>query len=220
MSDLSEAPRSGNAFTGKLGPLPVWAWGTLGAALILFYVYYRKGKASSGLVTGASVTGASPSNVSNVPLQDVATTNTGSAGGVADTNSSWLQQGIKQGSDLGFTPLDTETALRNYLNGAPLTQAQANIVNAVEKAQGSAPQGIGGTPSVEPTTTPAAPSALDQTLGTLGGTPLRDQIITDYSQILGRMPSRAEVNYWEASGQTPQQIRNNIAGSPEAGKAQ
>ncbi len=156
MSDITEPPRAssrgGNAFGGKLGPLPVWAWGVLVAAVILFYVYSRKGK-TTGLVTGPSVTAASPSNVSNIPLQN--TGGGGTQGGVADTNTSWLQQGIRQGSDLGFTPLDTETALRNYLNGSPLTQAQANIVNAIEKAQGSAPQGIGGTPSVISDTTPA-----------------------------------------------------------------
>ena len=153
MSDLTEPPRgrSGNAFTGRLGPLPVWAWGAIVGALILAWFYLRKrtptSGATSGATTGASVTAAYPSQVSNVPLQNTANV-TGNTSGTADTNTSWLQQGIKQATDLGYTPLDAETALRNYLDGTPLTSSQANIVNAVETAQGSAPQGLGGTPSV------------------------------------------------------------------------
>lgn len=215
MSDLTpQAPRStGSGLSGKLGPLPVWGWGAIVGALVLLYLYTRKKQgASTGLVTGPSVTGASPSNVSAIPIQDVATTNTGTSG-VADTNSSWLQQGIKQATDLGFTPLDAETALRNYLNGTPLTQSQANIVNSVEKAQGSAPQGIGGTPSV---TGSSSQSPVDQAKATVGGSPLRDQIIDDYWQILGRVPGRAEVNAWEATGASAAQIRAGIANSKEA----
>lgn len=39
---------SGNVFTNKIGPLPVWGWMAIGLLLALFYYLYKKNSATSG----------------------------------------------------------------------------------------------------------------------------------------------------------------------------
>jgi hypothetical protein len=64
----------------------------------------------------------------------------------------------------------------------------------------------GATPATATPTAPAAPAD-----------PRRAQIISDYQMILNRTPGTYEVNAWDATGSTLDQIRQGIVASPEAG---
>lgn len=151
-------------FKGKIGPLPAWVWGLILGALIVAWMWVRRRNQTAASNTAAAQTDAvqetSPNsqllagiNTSGIPLSSLTGATT-----VPDapnqTNASWLAQGIMKGSDLGYTPLDTETALRNYLNGTSLTPTQTQIVNSILSALGTPPQGINGTPS-QTTTQPS-----------------------------------------------------------------
>lgn len=41
-------PESGNVFTRKVGPMPMWAWMGIALALAILYYLYKKNKANSG----------------------------------------------------------------------------------------------------------------------------------------------------------------------------
>jgi len=47
-------PSSGNAFTRKLGPLPVWAWMGIGLAIALAYYFIKQNKAGNANNAAAS----------------------------------------------------------------------------------------------------------------------------------------------------------------------
>ena len=49
------------------------------------------------------------------------------------------------------------------------------------------------------------------------GDPRRAQIVADYQTFLHRTPGTYEVNAWDATGSTLDQIRQGIVASPEAG---
>ena len=62
------------------------------------------------------------------------------------------------------------------------------------------------------TPTPATPAAAADP-----GDPRRAQIVADYQTFLHRTPGTYEVNAWDATGSTLDQIRQGIVASPEAG---
>ncbi len=55
----SRSPESGNVFTRKLGPLPMWAWMGIGLAVALGYYFWKNNLSSSGSSTPNQTTASS-----------------------------------------------------------------------------------------------------------------------------------------------------------------
>jgi len=62
------AQRSGNIFAQRFGPLPLWGWMGIGAALALAYWYYNKKKQASQVAAGVSADSGAASGTTDSSL--------------------------------------------------------------------------------------------------------------------------------------------------------
>lgn len=148
----------GEAFTRKLGPLPVWVWG-VGIAAVYVLVIKRKGGASStaGSATDpAGNTGAIDPATGYVygTSQDTsalgAQSSTGSSGSVSGSggstiagqyasNDAWGRAAINFLVGLGIDPTEANSAIGNFLASQTLTTQQQADVNLAIQSMGAPP---------------------------------------------------------------------------------
>lgn len=171
----------------KLGPLPVWLWGTIGAGAVILGRNLRgrvKAAASTGPASDAggeppaasapeagSSTGRpslfppSPANAYDTVVSDPAA----STSPATNTNPDAWRRNAEQWAldNTQWSGIVITTAIRRYLDGAPLSYADASIVNTVIRAIGPSPTAPEiilqpgadpGNAPVPPNTTPVTPA--------------------------------------------------------------
>ena len=153
-------------FTAKMGGLPVWVWALiLGLILVAGMYWYRaRGVVVAAPAGGATGTGALDSLIGGggtVGSPSSAVGGDTSSGSDFVSNATWLAQGMALLIGQGMSPIAAQQALEHYINGDPLTPAEADGVNRVVAAKGIPPQGTTATPSLvsETPATPATPAA-------------------------------------------------------------
>lgn len=146
MSDGEGMPHMhGGAFSKKVGPLPVWAWGLIVGALIVAYMWYRnRSSASNGVASTLAGTtdpygnaGLYTGNDANAANANLATASTSKA---IRTNAAWVRQAIQYMTGKGRNPLAVQRALTAYLAGRTLTEKQDKIVSEVLTHVGTPPK--------------------------------------------------------------------------------
>ena len=144
----------------KLGKLPVWAWGIIGGTVVLGGYYFSKARKNArdpnaaantpatdnlaSVFTGMATPGQTDNATLPVDGYSGGTISTGdNALGDAnlETNVTWLNRGIKVATSQGKSSLSSTTALQKYLQGKPVTNEEADIVNIVLSALGYPPEG-------------------------------------------------------------------------------
>lgn len=135
------------SLTHKLGPLPVYAWGLIGAGIFVGYYVYKKRTSSSGdsatgsaadLLAGGSTDGGSGTG-------ELATTGGSSTGNGGSDSPSLAQWGANVSNWLagqGATPQDADNAISAYINGQTLTADQETLVNKGLAQFGAPPSGL------------------------------------------------------------------------------
>jgi len=178
MSDA--APR---ALTAKLGPLPVWLWGALGAGVVALGRNLR-GRRSTADAAPASDAAAGegpaasapeaggPAMAATVPSLFPAIPANGYSDGAStapaptSTPDGWRRAGERWALDnLQWSGIVITSALQRYQEGAALNAADVSIVNAVIRAIGPAPDApqIILQPGVDPGNAPTPPNSTPVT---------------------------------------------------------
>lgn len=149
------------ALSARLGPLPTWAWGVIGAGAIIGGRSVRARLAAAPAPvsdaggeppdatapeTGSSPTGgrpslfATPANPYTAEVGDQAGDTTPAPAGAS--NAAWKRSGEQWALDnLQWSGIVITSALQRYLDGSPLSYSDASIVNSVIRAIGPAPEG-------------------------------------------------------------------------------
>lgn len=163
-------PEAGNALTRKLGPLPVWAYGAIVAAIAWGLWYWRGHSASQ--VNPTAVTTVPPMNAgdisgANAPQPQVPYSGTISTFPLTPasptTNAQWAKFVSDSMIALGYAPDNVNNALSAYVNGNQLDQTSKSLVDVALQKFGNAPEGIlpvkaaPPAPAPAPAPTPAPP---------------------------------------------------------------
>lgn len=130
-----------NTFTQKLGPLPVWVWGSVAGLAVLAYVYFGP-KGAAGNTAPATTTLATTTDTGyKADGSNTGSTYTTPVATPIENNQSWLTSAVNMVTGSGVSPLDAQTALQGYLQGDELTASQSDIVNKALALKGVAPEG-------------------------------------------------------------------------------
>jgi hypothetical protein len=117
-------PESGNVFTRKIGPLPMWAWMAIALVLALIFYLYSKNKAASAAQnSGTASTGAASGGVN-------------SPGGV---DASLVPQFVNQNYENSTPPAAPNVTVNNTIpqSTATVTQPSAPGYGQAGPANGS-----------------------------------------------------------------------------------
>lgn len=162
---------------GKLGPLPVWAWGVIvGLVLVAgVFIYSRRSSSDDGTpsIQGtaidpqgyqtAGISGGSAS--SSDPTPDTTTPD-------YESNASWLNKASADVADfLGGSPSAIYAALRKYLTGETVTSAERKYIDAALTRTGNPPEGTYGvsdTVDPKPVTPKPTPKPKPKPIKSLG----------------------------------------------------
>lgn len=163
---------------GKIGPLPVYAWGGLIGLGAVGFMYWRSSKAASTAAAPAADTSAATTDSIDGAFTPGTTSGSGTASDVTDTgtsdtsalptNQTWLSQGVAFLSGAGVSALNAQRNLSDYLNGITLTASQAASIEPWLSKAGLPPEGA-PTPHILPA--PKAPAATIAPVGHVTGTP-------------------------------------------------
>jgi len=157
------------AFTRKLGPLPVWVWGA-GLAIGIYLWRKRSGGTGGqqtdpagnvGMIDPATgyVYGSSQDQAGlaahNSTSTDTSSPSGSTTAGQYPDNASWGRAAVNYLVALGTDPTSANEAIQQYLSSQTLTPQQQALVNLAVQGLGAPPQlpGPTGTPP-PPITTP------------------------------------------------------------------
>lgn len=167
---MPDAPSAsaGNVFKGKIAGLPTPVV-ILVVAGGIFYAYWRN-KQGSGSSTADSGSGSSDQSGQNgagtvvTGTSPITTPNTSTTPTYTD-NLDWTNHALQwiAANPNVANPIVAGTAIGVYLNGGALTQAQANIINAIITAIGPPPVPPEGNVIITPTPAPVAPPPVPVT---------------------------------------------------------
>lgn len=157
------------AFTKKLGPLPIWAWGAIPAGSYVVYKYLHKSSApvvdsgTAAIDTGDVGSADDFSNgLSNASGGFIANTSNGTSNvatqpAVTD-NLTWGKEAQNYLVALGVSVTDAATAIASYLygTGQTLNASQSAALAEAIKHLGTPPEGV----IIPPPTTPVNPPAI------------------------------------------------------------
>lgn len=147
--------------TDKIGGVPVWVWGVIIGGLVVVWTWVsRRGSSGAAPASGAANISSEEATALNGALQGLSsgsnplTSGVPSAAEPGETRSNdwWLNQSLVHVLSLGASPLTAQRALQKYLQGQPLTEAEAKIINQAVTKYGLPPQGVSDIPTVEPST--------------------------------------------------------------------
>lgn len=166
MSDAPEIVRH-DGFGRKLGPLPIWGWALILAAVAFVWVRFFSGKGSTSTAS-SSAAGALPNVMTTggyLPISASSTSSGTASPGSYTDNQSWENAAMQQASAYGSTPVALQQALSNFLQGGTLTQEQDSVVNKVIQAIGAPPTGTNGVSNVQSSWQQQAQQILDLAFG-------------------------------------------------------
>lgn len=163
MSDETGVFRE-DGFGRKLGPLPIWGWAIVLAAVVFIYVRFIGGRGSAGASSaGGSASAAYPNVMTTggyLPAgQGSGSQPVGMPPAMFTDNTAWENAAIQSASQFGSDPLSLQQAIDQYFKGSAgqITSNQKSLLNRVIEAIGAPPIGSanGGTPAVsDPNVTP------------------------------------------------------------------
>jgi len=151
----------GKWYKEMIGPLPAAAWlGVVGVALA--FSIYRK-KKNPVTTTTTPDPGLQDGSIS--PAGNIGVTGGGGGSGgtspnggqVITDNTQWYSRAMSDLVGRGYNPVLCDTALRDYIEGNALTDAETAIVNEALILEGPLPQPPPPAP-MHPTTTPQGPT--------------------------------------------------------------
>lgn len=157
------ADGKGNPLTKKVGPLPLWGWGALGAAAYLVYRYISSSSssASSGVVPVAPTTS-----------QPVDIPGTSTSGGTTPTSFStlgeWVDAALGQMTGANYTPVQASNDLNAWLSGSCVSQAGYAALNGILTSIG-VPPGYSTAPNVSVCPGATSGGSSGSTSGSGGG---------------------------------------------------
>lgn len=149
MSDIDNPLPKGNFLTGKLGPLPVWAWGAILGGLVLgVYLLRNRGAASTA---GQTEEGSALDTIgyTTTGLANKEDDTTSDASGEQRDNQSWLSQAISGTANaLSASPAQVSSVLSRYLfDGGSFNATEQKYIDKAINLYGAPPQGTGGSSS-------------------------------------------------------------------------
>jgi len=135
-------------FKGKLGPLPVWAWGAIVGLVVVGYIWYS-GRTDSGNSDGVATATDAVGGAADAAFDAIDGAFKPSASGSslatdtpeesADSNVAWGMRAVQYLIGLGTAPITAQQAVTAYLNGDPMTSEQQALVNAAIGSVGQPP---------------------------------------------------------------------------------
>jgi hypothetical protein len=149
--------------TERLGPLPVWVWGAAAGGGILAYQYVRQRRAGPATAPSAALTTAAPAASPSVPATSSADGSffaggtytpgsggngaygspvTATAGPAAITdNDEWIRAAttLVAASNSGLGIIQIGEALKAYIDGRPVTEQQAAIIELALRTSAGQP---------------------------------------------------------------------------------
>lgn len=164
MSDVDIPHPKGNMLTGKLGPLPVWAWGAIiGGGALAFYLLRNR---QSATVTANATTGealdtvADPWTGPTTGTSNAAPVNPDSSTGGTTDNQSWLNLAISgTANKLSASPSAVSSVLSRYLyDGGSFTKQEQTYIDTAIQLYGAPPQGTGASSSFPSSATSGQPA--------------------------------------------------------------
>lgn len=124
--------------TRKIGPLPLWAWLGIGAA-IGYYIYKRNQTAQA---TAAAVAGGSQQAAADTQTTLSPSGLTGGGPGMQyASNADWATAAADAAIQAGFNPTEVENAISNFLSGSTQDSQGEAILNWILQNFGSPPSG-------------------------------------------------------------------------------
>lgn len=154
MSDIGET------VTGKLGPLPVWAWGGIAAAVSLGVYFLYRGKSSGTASAGSIVQTPATSDGSDYATSGLSS-NGGSAGTITSSDSivDWITRSASALSgQSGLSASDVIATLTHWWQGDTLTSAQKAVVDRAIQLQGQPPELPQAISAIKDPTVPVTPA--------------------------------------------------------------
>lgn len=145
---MSDTPDTGgNAFTRKLGPLPVWGYAAIIVGVGVVFWYWRKHSASQVNPTTVSTvppTGAADTSGVNQPQMPYSGQVTSFPQGTAapQTNAQWAKFVSDSLIANGSPPDLVNNALSAYVGGGTLDPSQKSLIDVALQKYGNAPQGV------------------------------------------------------------------------------
>lgn len=137
----------GDSFKGKLGPLPVWAWGAIVGCVVVAYMWFNNNSDGGATDSADGEETASASRVYDAidgafqPSANGGSLATEDTPETVDSNTAWSLRAIAFLTASGVSPLTAQSAVSAYINGKSLTTAQRKMVD-------DAIVGIGQPPAV------------------------------------------------------------------------
>lgn len=206
----------------KLGPLPVWGWGLVLGLVLVFVIWHRSRSTSGTNAPGSINTGVDPNAFDNAALYSGnnanasnATAATASTEAGLRSNAAWLRAGVQYETGKGRNSLNVLRALRRFLAGSPLSQAQSDIVSDVLKNVGVPPKEpktvspVRKPAHTEDHTTPGTKPPAVRASGMVAKTPVNDLEIIP-RQALTSIPPHVVTT--AEPGDTPASVAQQVYG--------
>ncbi len=139
-----KAASGGKGLKKKLGPLPYWGWGAVGAGTFLVYRYLKARSAANANTAASGLTGGSliPNDVGLPNPQNEPAGNFSSV-------AAWTQAALAFLTSGGMNPADALNAVTSWLNGNCVSQAAYNgLGQALASNQVGLPPGFTSVPTL------------------------------------------------------------------------
>lgn len=140
-------------FKGKLGPLPVWAWGTIAAVggLIVYYLYSRS-KATATKGTQAAIAPGAGSGSANFDAMGyqtlgLAANQSDSSPQITDTdtNQKWISRAAASvANTLALSVSNVTATLQRYVAGYSPAPREQKVIDEAISSYGQPPQPVTG----------------------------------------------------------------------------
>ena len=189
------------SFKGKLGPLPVWAWGAIIGVIVIAYVWFSGRTDESP--DAETETAATPTPtiglgdaIDGAFLPGTANGGGGGATGIAETvgtGTGWVVPGDVALIGKGTAPLTAQAAISKYLDETTLTAAEGALVNTAIGLVGQPPESVGIPKVSAPTPTVVYTKYVRKINGQIYGVTAEgvETAITDAQYIALGMPALA-----------------------------
>ena len=146
------------AFSGKLGPLPVWAWGAIVGCGIVAYVWFS-GRTDGSTDIADDTTSGDVDTATSGSVADAidGAFKPGTASGssdaddipeTVDSNTAWGLRATSYLVTQGISPVTAQRAINAYLNGDAMTADQSDLADKAIIGIGQPPSAVELNPTV------------------------------------------------------------------------
>lgn len=189
------------SFKGKLGPLPVWAWGAIIGVIVIAYVWFSGRTDESPDAETETAATPTPTIGLGDAIDGAFLPGTANGGGgrdtdipeSVDTNTAWGFRAVAALIGKGTAPLTAQAAISKYLDETTLTAAEGALVNTAIGLVGQPPESVGIPKVSAPTPTVVYTKYVRKINGQIYGVTAEgvETAITDAQYIALGMPALA-----------------------------